>query len=129
MVRGEIDETKKRVIYGIRTSTKIFDTMSMQNRKNNVGLSMDNEEKASKTKSLTCKDKLIISENNKWKATFDVFMLLWVGYSCFTSVYYVTFSSPTNIFQVSIDNAVEVFFGLDLIVNFFQEYKDLETYA
>lgn len=31
--KGEIDPNKKRILYGMRTSTKIFDTMSMQSRK------------------------------------------------------------------------------------------------
>jgi hypothetical protein len=70
--------------------------MSMQSRNKNVGLHMENEEKQQKAKNKTCADSLIISENDKYKATFDVFMLLFVGYSCFTSVYYVSFGVPNN---------------------------------
>ena len=37
------------------------------------------------------KDRLIISSENKIKSFFDVWVLLLVGYSCFTSMYYVAF--------------------------------------
>jgi len=89
---GEIDQEKKRIIYGIRTSTKIFDTMSIQNRQRHVGLNMEEQEKNHKKLNKTLKDRFIISENNRWKAAFDVTVLLLVGYSCFTTVYYVAFS-------------------------------------
>jgi hypothetical protein len=42
------------------------------------------------------KDKLIISEGNKYKAVFDVFVLFLVGYSCVTSVYYASFNENHN---------------------------------
>ena len=40
----------------------------------------------------------------------------------------VAFSSPSNLPQRIIDFVVEGFFWLDLVLNFFQEYKDPETY-
>lgn len=55
-------------------------------------------------------------------------MLFLVGYSCFTSIYYVAFGQASNTPQVSFDWAVEGFFWLDLIFNFLQEYRDPETY-
>ena len=73
-------------------------------------------------------DKLIISESSKWKAIFDILMLILVGYSCITSIFYVAFSAPTNIIHIIFDWWVEVCFFSDLIFNFFQEYKDPETY-
>ena len=81
---------------------------------------------ASKSKGFI--DKLFWSSNSKWKAMFDIFMLFLVAYSWFTSVFYVAFSSPTNLYQIIFDWIVEVFFWVDLILNFFQEYKDPETY-
>jgi len=32
-------------------------------------------------------DRLIIRENSKWKASFDMLINLLVGYSCFTTIY------------------------------------------
>ena len=55
-------------------------------------------------------------------------MLFLVGYSCFTSIYYVAFSPPSEIAQKIVDWIVEVFFYLDIIFYFFQEYKDPETF-
>jgi len=41
-------------------------------------------------------DYIIISENSKWKATFDIYITFLVAYSCFTTVYYVAFDDiPT----------------------------------
>ena len=40
----------------------------------------------------------------------------------------MAFSSPSNLPQRIIDFVVEGFFWLDLVLNFFQEYKDPETY-
>jgi hypothetical protein len=39
----------------------------------------------SEKKSFT--EKMIISEGNRYKAIFDIFILFLVGYSCFTSIY------------------------------------------
>ena len=35
----------------------------------------------------SCIERLIINENSRWKAVFDIVMLMMVGYSCFTSIY------------------------------------------
>lgn len=43
-----------------------------------------------------CKSKLIIRQNSQWKAIFDVWMLGLVGYSCFTTIFYVAFGMPGN---------------------------------
>ena len=48
-------------------------------------------------------DKLIISESSKWKAIFDIIVLLLVGYSCITSIFYVAFSAPTNLLHIIFD--------------------------
>lgn len=87
----------------------------------------DNKDKNSQIRK-TLSDRLIINENSKWKTVFDIFMLFLVAYSCFTSVFYVAFDSPKNIPQIVFDWIVEGFFICDLVFNFFQEYKDPETY-
>ena len=38
-------------------------------------------------------DYLIIKENSKWKATFDIYINLMVAYSCFTTTFFVCFNS------------------------------------
>lgn len=43
-------------------------------------------------------------------------------------MFYVAFDSPKNTPQIVFDWIVEAFFILDLILNFFQEYKDSETF-
>ena len=37
------------------------------------------------------KDYIIISADSKWKSFFDIWILFLVGYSCFSSMYYVAF--------------------------------------
>ena len=55
-------------------------------------------------------------------------MLLLVGYSCFSNVLYVAFSPPENYYLQLFDNSVDVIFGIDLILNFVQSYRDSENY-
>ena len=88
-------------------------------------MSKDEEEEH---KNKTFFDKLIISESSKWKAVFDIWMLILVGYSWITSIFYVAFTAPTNLYHIIFDWSVEVCFFSDLVFNFFQEYKDPETY-
>ncbi len=66
--------------------------------------------------------------NSRWKAIFDILMLGLVTYSCFTSVFYVAFASPTNTPHIVFDWFVEAMFVSDMIFNFCQEYIDTETY-
>ena len=66
----------------------------------------------------------MISADSKWKSFFDIWILFLVGYSCFSSLYYVAFVTPTNPVHKSWDFIVEIFFYADIILNFFSEYKD-----
>jgi len=74
-----------------------------------------------------CKDKIIISSTSKWKAIFDVFILLLVGYSCITSMLYVAFTTSNDRFLEIFENFVETMFWIDLILNFIQSFKHPET--
>ena len=58
---------------------------------------------------------------------FDTGILIIIGYSCFTTVFYVSFGSPIPPTMKFIDNCVTIAFALDLIFNFLQEYQDKET--
>jgi len=73
--------------------------------------------------------RLIIPFNSKWKKIFDFILLLCVGYSCFSTVYYAAFGDPTLIGLVIFDYMVELFFVASLILSFFHAYKDPETNA
>ena len=42
------------------------------------------------------KDKIVIGCDNKYKAIFDILVLIFVGYSCITTVYIVAFSPELN---------------------------------
>lgn len=74
-------------------------------------------------------ENFIISMNSQWKAVFDTSILLVIGYSCFTTVLYISFDITTGPFLSFIDNVVTACFALDFIFNFFQEYQDKETFA
>jgi hypothetical protein len=50
-----------------------------------------------------------------------------VGYSCFSSLFYVAFAKPANAFHIALDWVVEAHFYLDLVLSFFCEYLDPET--
>jgi len=113
------EKYKRKCLYGTRASSKIFESAAMSCG----GPWMSNVEKDPKeqeTKEVkSWKDKLIISEDNKQKAIFDVFVLFLVGYSCVTSVYYVSFNEINNEFITKFETMVELLFGLDLFLNFF----------
>ena len=70
---------------------------------------------------------MIISLGNKYKSFFDVWILILVGYSCFSSLFYVAFTRPTNPYHKSFDFIVECHFYMDFILSFFTEYQDEET--
>ena len=74
------------------------------------------------------KERIIISANSKWKAIFDVMILLLVGYSCVMSMFYAAFSTIENPLIMVIDQVIEGFFWMDFIMNFLQSYKHPETY-
>jgi len=57
-----------------------------------------------------------------------MFILVLVGYSCTTSMLYAAFSQTDNVYWLSFDLVVEVFFWLDLMLNFFQSYRHPDTY-
>lgn len=70
---------------------------------------------------------MIISSNNRVKSFFDVWILILVGYSCLSSMYYLAFHRPTNRIHIIINWVIEANFYLDLILSFFCEYIDQET--
>jgi len=38
-------------------------------------------------------ERLIISQQSRWKAIFDTSIIIVIAYSCFTTVFYVAFSA------------------------------------
>ena len=73
-------------------------------------------------------DKFIIRLDSGWKAIFDTSILIVIGYSCFTTVFHVSFGNkiPDNLRYI--DYGVTLTFFLDFVFNFFQEYLDKETH-
>jgi len=69
--------------------------------------------------------KLIISPaHSPWKRYFDVWVLILVGYSCVTSLYYVAFGQPDKILIMVWDKFVEAQFITDLLLTFFTEVTE-----
>lgn len=84
----------------------------------------DSEQSERPTEKLPFKERIIIRADASWKSVFDVFILFLVGYSCITSLFYVAFDGPSHILHRAFDWIVEVFFYLDLLLNFITEYID-----
>lgn len=59
---------------------------------------------------------------------FDTSILLVIGYSCFTTVFYVSFQQTQQPIMKIIDMLVTITFFCDFVFNFFQEYQDKETF-
>lgn len=70
------------------------------------------------------KERIIIKHDATWKSVFDVVILLLVGYSCISSLFYVAFDQPSNIVHKVFDWIVEAAFYMDLFLNFITEYID-----
>lgn len=73
-------------------------------------------------------DYLIISENSKAKATYDIYINLLVAFSCFTTIYFVSFDDTPPAGMEIFNYIVEASFFLDLTMNFLTEYIDPDTY-
>ena len=70
------------------------------------------------------KERIIIKHDATWKSVFDVVILLLVGYSCISSLFYVAFDQPSNVVHKVFDWIVEAAFYMDLFLNFITEYID-----
>lgn len=70
----------------------------------------------------------IISQNAEWKAVFDSFNLIVIGYSCMTTVFFVTFDMKIPLSMKQVDYFVTAIFASDFFFNFFLEYQDKETF-
>jgi hypothetical protein len=70
------------------------------------------------------KENLVIESESSNKAVFDVFVLFFVGYSCITSVFNVSFKfddqqvATTKDFWDYFDSFTEYLFMLDLLLSF-----------
>ena len=73
-------------------------------------------------------DYFIISMNSGWKAAFDNAILIVIGYTCLTTVLFVSFDQEKNAVLSKIDHVVTAFFVLDIIFNLMMEYQDKETF-
>jgi hypothetical protein len=73
-------------------------------------------------------DYFIISMNNGWKAAFDNVILIVIGYTCLTTVLFVSFDNKKNKVLNQIDYMVTAFFSLDILFNLMLEYQDKETF-
>lgn len=61
---------------------------------------------------------------------FDTLILLIVGYSCITSVMYISFgyAPEKGTFVYWLDIVVVISFATDFFLKFFEEYQDRETF-
>ena len=75
---------------------------------------------------------LIISPDSQWKSIFDLWVLLFVGYSCIWNVLYFAFpmDETTPSFRaIKLFNQIsEGVFYVDFILSFFQAYRHKETF-
>lgn len=70
---------------------------------------------------------MIIHPDSKWKSIFDVWILVLVGYSCITNIYYTAFSVEKDLSDEIIFWGVEVFFYFDFLFSWFMGFRDPET--
>lgn len=66
--------------------------------------------------------------DSKWKKAFDTFILLVIGYTCILTVFSVCFDYQTTGKLSLVDNLVTLFFILDIMFKFFQEFLDVDSF-
>jgi hypothetical protein len=74
-----------------------------------------------------CKEKMIIKQDDTYLIIFNYIIAVVSAYSCITSVYFAAFEEPSTQ-QETIDLAIESFFWIDIILHFFEEYRDSKTH-
>jgi hypothetical protein len=72
--------------------------------------------------------RLIISPDAKWKSVFDIWVLLFVGYSCIWNILVFAFTFTPGLGLKYLNVATEVIFYLDFFLTFFQAFKNPDTY-
>jgi hypothetical protein len=87
----------------------------------------ENDEEKNTDKSQSIWQRMIIPHNSRWKKIFDFIILGCIGYSCFSTVFYVAFANPTEIGLIVFDYLVELLFVVSLVLNFFHAFTDPET--
>ncbi len=129
---------RQKLIFGIRMNIKDTDELEDDQQDEYSKLSQNDSQSTNqyepqllvkkKPNKKSFIDYIIISENSKWKATFDIYITFLVAYSCFTTVYYVAFDDiPTQTLEI-VNYIVEGSFFLDFSFNFLTEYTDPDTY-
>ena len=73
-------------------------------------------------------ENLIIRLESPWKPFFDAMVLLVTAYSCFTTVWLVSFSQTSEGMMKIIDDIVTIIFAFDLVFNCMTEFQDRETF-
>ena len=72
--------------------------------------------------------RLIISPDVRWKSVFDIWVLLFVGYSCICNILVFAYTFTPNASLYHFNLVIEFVFVLDFFLTFFQAYKHPETY-
>lgn len=80
----------------------------------------DNEDQGSSGSKKTgtkCKDWFFINPKGNFIKAYDAYMLLVIGYSCFSSAYYCAFDFPTEEGLIILEHFVFASFTLEIIFN------------
>ena len=123
-------KNKIRCIYGTRASSRILSEKASSQDSNKPDAEKAKPKhdhhghghNAEPEKSLL--EKMIIRKESTWKSIFDIFILFCVGYSCITAIYNVAFSPKLNNFFQAANIMIELFFWIDIVLNFFHAYYD-----
>ena len=118
---------KIRAIYGTRASLKLNNevlTFRKKSMKTNVlSQQKKDEEKDVPKEKILWHQLLIISPDSQWKSTFDLWVLIFVLYSCIWNVLYFAFPMDENtktFEKIDLFNKIsEAIFYLDFCLSFF----------
>ena len=132
----EYERRRRKALFGLRAQSNIHDSKLVLTKGNTWVNSKSNSfaEEKGNTHITTWKEQIIIESESRRKAVFDVLILIFVGYSCFTSVFMVSFNldepqqTGYNNAWDYVDEFIETMFIVDLLLNFIQAVKHPDTY-
>ena len=108
------------------TKSSLADEEPDPNSKMDFEINTQDGQVVAETKGLF--DFLVIKIDSQWKNIFDIMMIIVSCYNVYTNAFYSAYRMPETNKEIIIDQFVEIWFLLDMIFCFFQEYQDTESF-
>lgn len=122
----ELEITKNNEGERKRRSLLVYGTSNMGEKKQELIMKRRTQVDKAKARNTgrSFKEKLFLHPEEGFLSVWDVTMLAIIGYSCFTSAYYLGYKMTTNYYLLRVEDVTYCFFALDICFNFVRIGKD-----